>query len=76
MPLSIAESGHPTRCGFGKSWDRPLLSRSNIRFSSALNSSCCFRTHLLKKLKSSSQTNAKVYRERSMQTNIRNAAVT
>src|ERR1700688_178151 len=47
MPLSIAESGHPIRCGFGKSLDKPLLSRSNIRFSSALNSSCCFRTRLL-----------------------------
>src|SRR6266849_1878277 len=47
MPRSTAESGHPTRCGFGKSRDKPLPSRSNIRFSSPLNSSCAFRTCLL-----------------------------
>src|SRR5713101_7996578 len=74
MPLSIAESGHPTRCGFGKSWDKPLLSRSNIRFSSALNSSVCFRTRLLSVEIITKKR--QVYRERSMQTNFRNAAVT
>src|ERR1700692_3729218 len=47
MPRSTAESGHPTRCGFGKSRDKPLPSRSSIRFSSPLNSSCAFRTCLL-----------------------------
>src|SRR5450755_2326367 len=40
MPLSTAESGHPTRWGFGNSRDRPCVSRSTTRFSSLLNSSC------------------------------------
>jgi hypothetical protein len=47
MLLRIAEPGHPMRCGFGKSRDKPLFSRSSIRFSSPLNSSCSFRTRLL-----------------------------
>ena len=46
MLLRIAEPGHPTRCGFGNSRDRPRASRSNIRFSSRLNS-CSFGQNAL-----------------------------
>src|SRR5260370_42657784 len=73
MPLRIAESGHPTRCGFGKSWDKPLPSRFNIRFSSALNSSCCLRTRMLSV--EIVPKKCQVYRERSVKTKFGNAAV-
>src|SRR5271169_3486012 len=46
MPLSTAESGHPTRWGFGNSRDRPCVSRSKTRCSSVFNSSCSLRTCL------------------------------
>src|SRR6266700_5624522 len=65
MLLRIAEPGHPMRCGFGKSRDKPLFSRSSIRFSSPLNSSCSFRTRLLS-LEVATK-NGQVYRDRSMQ---------
>src|SRR5580704_11089681 len=73
MLLRTAEPGHPTRCGFGKSWDKPVPSRFNIRFSSALNSSCCFRTRLLSVEIVTKKR--QVYCERSVQTKFGDAVV-
>lgn len=44
MLLRTKEPGHPMRCGFGNSRDRPRASRASIRFSSWLNSCSSVRT--------------------------------
>src|SRR5437588_11973107 len=61
MLLRIAGPGHPTRCGFGNSRDRPRASRSNIRFSSRLNSCSSVRTPC--SLMESLHKDRSVYRE-------------
>src|ERR1017187_2082538 len=45
--LRTGEFGHPTRCGFGNSRDRPCASTSKRRLSSLPNSSCSLSTCLL-----------------------------
>ena len=62
MLLSTAESGHPTRCGFGKSRDRPLASRSNIRFSSRVEFFLLRSELACSQMKSCTKT-GQVYRE-------------
>src|SRR5580658_3497202 len=69
MLLRIAGPGHPTRCGFGNSRDRPRASRSSIRFSSWLNSCSSVRTpcSLMKSL----HEDRSVYREEFFQATAR-----
>lgn len=46
----MAESGHPTRSGFGNSRDRPRANRSKMRFSSSMEFTRSIRTRLSLKL--------------------------